>query len=221
MTTARATPLWCSGALAGGVAVVALAACGQGSTGGALGPDATVDELAAEFAPCDSPPDFGLPAEDLIVETAGWLHVTGVVEADRDGDGERQTLPARVSVAADSTGGSPAGGMPAEGGTDVLAHASFWPGVDWALANGAEVWFALADPEAVDADNRVSFVLVILPDGRVFFPGQCQHDVLYEPLLDDFGSALDATLREAAGRVGDDLFSVLFSGHVQPRTETR
>lgn len=194
-------------ALLAAMAAVALAACGQDGPGSELPPDASIEELARAFAPCDDPPDLVASAVDFVAGTAGWLHVTGVVEAAREDGPER--APARVSAAADST--VPA----APGEVEVLAHRSYWPGVEWALTNDADVWFALADPEAVGADNRVSFVLVILPDGRVFLPGVCQHDVLYQPLARAFRDGLDATMRDAAGRVGDDLYAVLLAGQVQ------
>jgi hypothetical protein len=63
--------------------------------------------------------------------------------------------------------------------------------------------------DAQGTEGIVGVVLVTLPDGRVFFPGRCQHDILYQPLAAMFGSDVDTVLRTVPGLLGDDLRAAL------------
>jgi hypothetical protein len=90
-------------------------------------------------------------------------------------------------------------------------HFSYWPGVDWALAHNADVWFGLADASdretyGYEVDGVAEFALVILGDGRAFFPGNCR---VYEALAGSLGSDLNPLLSTAPGLVGPDLLAHL------------
>jgi hypothetical protein len=60
-------------------------------------------------------------------------------------------------------------------------HRTYWPGIDFTKEVGGTVWFATLGSGDYDR-LPVLYVLAVLPDGRVFFPGHCQHDILYLPL---------------------------------------
>lgn len=173
--------------------------------------DAPIETLASVFASCSEPPDLAAEAFSFIAATQGWIRVTAVLGADRRPEGDAPTPTAVVRVAeAKGTGEALEGAE--QGVVDAVVHSSYWKGIDWALSKSADVWLALADPAWVDMDNMVSFVLIVLPDGRVVFPGDCQHQILYMPLERALGERMDSTLRTAAGRVGEDLSEALRAG---------
>lgn len=174
--------------------VILLAACGSS---GPPGPDASIEDLNAAFGNCSEGDDWGGPAA-AFVDVQQWVRVSRVVSANRDGTVRTPTVPSTV-VAAD-------------GATHTLSvHFSYWPGVDWALANDAGAWFGIADPSiretyGYEVDGVVEFALVVLADGRAFFPGNCR---LYEALASVLGSDVNPLLSTAPGLVGADLLAHL------------
>ncbi len=189
------------------LALVALAGCAQAGPPGA---DASVEDLNRAFAACDYEPSHSVSPPQAVEFLAGaqsWLNVTNVVAANRDGTLNTETKPSTVV-------GSFAGSGKEEE-VVLSAHFSFWPGVDWALSNSAQVWFAVADPTGrsdtygYDVVGVVDYVLVVLPNGRIFLPGYCQRTNLYVPLAAALDGDLDEVLRGAPGLVGDDLRKLL------------
>ncbi len=170
-------------------------------------PGAPIEALADAFAPCADPTDDIAEAVGSIAETVGWIEVGGVVEHPSGAEGEQATLPATVTVL--SATGMAHGLVEPDDDTAVVdVHDSYWAGVDWALENDAGVWFGLADPAYTEGDT-VAVVVVVLPDGRVFFPGDCSHDTLYAPMAMAYGGGLDAVVRDALGEDGDALADAL------------
>ncbi|MEZ5176673.1 MAG: hypothetical protein R2823_10820 [Acidimicrobiia bacterium] len=177
------------------------ASCGEGppdaGSGSALLPaDATIGELAATFSVCPEPLDAIAPAAEYLEEAIGWMKVDRVVRHSDDPD---RTLPATVLVQ----------GVDSTTEEEVSIHGSYWPGIEWALASGGQVWFAMGDPEMLAFDNMVLYVLTYTPDGKAFFPGRCQHDILYKPLVQALGEEFDARMNAIPGKTGDDLVIAL------------
>lgn len=126
------------------------------------------------------------------------MHVGGIVRASDDSS---RTLPATVIVQ------QPVGGESSS--EEVWIHGSYWPEVEWALDTGGEVWFAIGDPEMFVGTNTVLYVLAFTADGRAFFPGSCQQQILYEPLQQALGAAFEERMDAIPGSIGTDIAVVL------------
>ncbi len=135
----------------------------------------------------------GPGALNTLTYVQGWVHVVGVVEATRQPEGGTWTFPA-VVITAD--------------GSDVTVriHASFWPDIDAALADGGQVWLAVLNDGAVPP-NFVAYAVAVAPDGGVSFPGNCT-DWLVQWLEATYGDAYSQVMREALGKTGADLQAV-------------
>ena len=89
-------------------------------------------------------------------------------------------------------------------------HSSYWLGIDWALESGAEVWLGLGDDELFNTTgNPVLYPIIFTIDGRAFFPGDCQHKLLYKPLQVWFGDSFEETIRSMIGKTGDELTALV------------
>ncbi|BDV32319.1 hypothetical protein [Microbacterium terricola] len=155
-----------------------LAACATGAEPPA---DASGRELGAKYGACTSPPgEVSFTPTEYLAATADWLAVAKVVDAGRSTRAEGQTLPA---VILDDSAHE----------QRVQIHTSFWPGVEWTLAHGGQVWFAMADPDLFPAD-MVDYVLAVTPSGEVFFPGSCIDDRISIPVHEALGADADAVL---------------------------
>jgi len=127
---------------------------------------------------------------------SGWIPIVdsdAVVEATRAHSGERWTFPAVIR-------------RPDRLLETVQIHASFWPGIDWGLANKAKVWLAMADASA-DTD-LVAYVVVVASDGSVFFPGDCQ-ETLRQGLIRSFGSEYSDVARALSGKTPSEIDTLL------------
>ncbi|WP_228373498.1 hypothetical protein [Demequina gelatinilytica] len=145
------------------------------------GADATAEDLRSAFGACDGSPGEGAsPAEFLVDTVQEWFELSAVEDAVRDPDGDRQTFPATFETS--------------DGDTWVAeVHASYWPGIDWALANGAPVWIGL---EEHGGDDYVATVMVQAGDGGIVFPGECMDASLDGPLHELLGDGADAVLAQ-------------------------
>ena len=178
------------------------AACGAaGSNVAAPRPDASISQLAAEFAPC-SGFDNVASAPEYVSSAVGWLRVEQVVAADRDAGDRKPAFPAKVMagdfITSDIT----------EAEVDI--NSGHWPGIDWALANSGEVWLALGKDKLYETTgNPVLYTIVFTATGRAFFAGHCQHDILYAPLQGKFGDSFEDTMRDMVGMTGDELTALV------------
>lgn len=177
------------------VGVALLLALCTGCVGGSSPAGTTADQVAERFGACGSPGEGG-DVWEFISDVSGWIHVEKVLEADRDGDGDRKTLPA---VLVDASGTE----------RHAHVHASFWPGIDWGLEHNAEVWLALPDSNAYEYQDIVAYAVVIAADSSVFFPGECQEEALRQPVLARYGISYSDVLRAAVGKTGNPLRSIL------------
>ncbi|MGA9595354.1 MAG: hypothetical protein WBV06_04305 [Acidimicrobiia bacterium] len=160
-------------------------------------PDASIEQLAGAFAACPDRPDNFAPPSEYVASATSWMRLEEV----RGHDDSTQTSPATVIVQ----------DHPNTSATEreVRITGSYWPGIEWALANGGEVWLAMADPNGLAYDNIVAYVLVLTADGRAFFPGDCQHLILYEPLRQTLGDRFDEIMRTLPWKTGNQLSSAL------------
>ena len=158
----------------------------------------TAETLGPQFGACLEEVDLVAEAEDFLASAADWVRVAEVLEATREPQGSRWTLPATVF----GTGGE---------SVELRLHASYWPGIDWGLKEQGEVWLALADPAIYGADDLVIYVMVVAPDGSVFFPGDCQEANLRRPMVARHGPETDRALRAAAGKTGAELQAAIRS----------
>lgn len=184
--------------LAPAFCAVLLSACGSDQAPGA---EASAADLGAYYGACDVEDgdhiDFA-PVDGFMEETSDWVQVVSVVEATKEdaADGTR-TFPATVK--------DPDGKR-----HTFKIHDSFWPGIDWGLANDAEVWVALAgvgqDPDAMVNAN---YVVVVEPGGDVFFPGECNEVSMRQPLARTYGNEYSAVVAATLGRHGDAIAAIL------------
>ena len=188
--------------LAGVVGLMLLVAgCGDGDPdagASALPADASIKELAATFASCPEPLDAIAAAAEFIEEADRWMKVVRVEARDVDLD-----RTSRATVLVEATDGR---SLSEE---SLSLHGSYWPGIDWALSHGGEVWAALAKPGLLASDDTVLYVIAYTPDGEAFFPGRCQHAILYEPLAQALGEDFNPRMSQLPGRTGDDLVVAL------------
>ncbi len=173
-----------------------VAGCVRGGSA-SLPPDASGVEAGAVFGACSAP-------VDLVAEPVGYL-----ASADRWIRVDEVVAPVRDETSADLStirGGDSAGAVPTE--MTVNVPPSYWPGVEWALNAGGEVWFAMADPTLYERDF-VAYVVAFTPAGEAFFPGDCQEQILGEPLRERFGSGFDRVMHDIVGLSGPALATQL------------
>lgn len=141
------------------------------------------EALGPYFGACSqSRVENTVDAAEYVAATTDWVQVQDIVEARRSPDGQRNTQAGQII----STSGDP---------VDIRIHYSLWPGIDWAIANGGEAWLAMADPELA-GKGFVDYVMVVTSDGNVFFPGDCQDQLLTAPLHQRLGDRADQLLAE-------------------------
>lgn len=187
-------------AIAAACLALLVTSCGEGPSDAGNGaamlpPDAGIAELAAMFSACPEKPDDVASAPEYVAAAVAWMRVDTVVRASDDFD---RTLPATVLPQ------EPDGGVSTTE-EEVSIHGSYWPGIQWALGNGGQVWFAIGDPEIYTGKNYVMYVLTYTPDGQAFFPGRCQHDILYQPLQRALAEDFEATMAALPGKTGEEL----------------
>jgi hypothetical protein len=176
-------------------------ACGgvadPGNSGSAT-PLSAAHTLGPEFGACADPPgETSGSVSQFLAGVSGWIPIIdsdAVVEATRAPSGERWTFPAVIR--------RPDGLL-----ETVRIHASFWPGIDWGLANKANVWLAMADA-SVGAD-LVAYVVVVASDGSVFFPGECSETLIRQPMIQSFGSEYSDLARAMAGKTPSEIDTLL------------
>ena len=181
---------------------------GQSPVVAELASDADLNDLRGALAPCVY--DEGeaerryAPAAEHLSTVERWLRVESVEHADRDGDGDRKTLPASITA----TDPSQESERPAA--IEVTIHASYWDGIDWALEHGHDAYLGTADRrDAGNGLHHTLFVMVRTADGRLFFPGSCQDEALFQPLEQALGADMRTTLESTIGRVGADIETAL------------
>jgi hypothetical protein len=160
--------------------------------------DAPISTINDVFSPCAYPDADRAPAFEYMESAAGWQQLMDVSDADED-----QTSPSMVPSRI---------GVLGEDGIeyiDITGHSSFWPGVNWVLANGGSAWAAIADPAVYEIQNLVLYVVAVMKDGRTFFPGECQALALYSPLESRFGEDVDSVVRAMPGSSPDELSTLL------------
>lgn len=175
-----------------------------GATQPAVAGRTMADDLVAKFPSCPRDSGEWLAPEDVLAEAAEWVHVVEVTVAGKDDGGDP---PPMSKVVADD-------GTTAE----LLVHDSYWRGIEWGLANDAEVWFAVADPEATYIPGTVAYVLVLLPDGSVYMAGECGDEKVRRALREELGPATDARLRGLIGLTKKDEILASLRGRPEPPT---
>ena len=178
---------------------VLVAACSAGlADPESVSPDADLGQLVRAFSPCDGFAEASNASGHLLI-TGSWLEVTdlidipegtgadiglGVVEGRENGAGQGVSLP-------------------------VDAHWTYWPGIEWTVANGGQLWLGFAPSEDVGRNGVVVVVLAFTRDGSAFFPGRCQEATLGDPLRRFYGNGFDAVLGQVVGTTGEELREVL------------
>jgi hypothetical protein len=161
-------------------------------------PDAGVDQLAEAFSPCDGFDDVS-NASGALLATVAWIEVTGLVELP-EGEGS-QGASGVVEGSENGTGSVTS--------RRVHAHWTYWPGIEWTVVNGGELWLGLGTLGAPAGEDVVSVVVAFTPAGSAFFPGECQEAIVGDPLRRFYGDDFDAILQQAVGTTGDELRQVL------------
>lgn len=143
-----------------------LAGC---SSSAALPADASAAELGKAFGACSAEiaGEGGSPIR-TVAGTEEWVAAIAVNADQRPEIGVRKTSDAEVQTADGDK-------------KTVRLHSSFWPGIEWAFANDARVWLAMADPEYW-VPGTVEYVLIETAGGEVFFAGECVDELLRIPL---------------------------------------
>lgn len=159
--------------------LLVVAACGgvDGSS--------SIASIARAYAPCGGY-DAVAPAGAHVASADRWFHYEASVQRDAP-----PGAPKIATVVVREYGSS----EPQEEQFGI--HRSYWPGIDFTVEAGGSVWIGSSAPGT--SAYPVWFVLSVLPDGRVFFPGECQHDLLYEPLEQILGEDFDVVLRSLPG----------------------
>ncbi len=170
-------------------ALIAGACGGSGTTD--LAADATGQELSLEFGSCLSGVDDMAPSQEHLAAATAWTNVAQIVQRDSN---DEESGRAKI--------------LDVSGGTaEYLVHPSYWPGIDWGLANDGEVWLARG-PESSEGGS-VWYAVVVTPDRRVFFPGDCSNRLLYQPLRTTYGRRLNEVIIASLGQTGPDLAETL------------
>ena len=179
------------------IPAVLVAACSAGlADPESVSPDANLGQLERAFSPCDGFDNVSNASGHLLT-TASWLEVTDLIE-----------IPA--GTGADAGPGVVEG---LENGAGLVvsrrvdAHWTYWPGMEWTVTTGGELWLGFA-PLQTRADV-VSVVVAFTRDGSAFFPGECQEAILGDPLRRFYGDSVDAILKQVVGTTGDELREVL------------
>lgn len=189
------------------LATTMVVACGM-EPGSEMGADASVSELNAAFSQCPYPEADHAPALEFLASPVDWFKL---IEAKVDNDDIDSDRPIEVTVVVERDGST----------TDeaITLHQSYWPGIEWAMANGGTAWLAIGDPDIYEGENFVLYVVAFTADGRAFFPGTCQALFLYEPLEVEFGGQLEEVIAEMTGVTGPELAARLGLVEVDPTGE--
>lgn len=170
-----------SRALAGLAALVLAALLAGCSSPAALPPDASAEELGKAFGACSEEGSGEvLPPLETVAATREWVAAAALNADQRPESDASETTDVEVRTVAGEA-------------QEVRLHSSFWPGIEWAFENGANVWLAMADPE-LWVPGTVDYVLIETTTGEVFFPGLCLDDVLRIPLQEELGATSDQLL---------------------------
>lgn len=198
------------------VVLLVAVALALGGCGVAPSPDAEIGALAEELADCPRPagqrgerPALG---EMFVEGISQWLRVEEVLEQDTESAIDNLGQPSRLLVVDPTLGEEPFE-------VSSLVNWSYWPGITWAADNGAETWLAIAEEAFFEGPNPVLFTMLVLPDGKVFFPGYCAQENIYEELHEAYGDDLDTVMGSAIGLTGNDLAEALGVAQVDEPAE--
>ena len=181
------------------IPAVLVAACSAGLADPAsVSPDADLGQLTRAFSPCDGF-DSVPNASGHLLTTASWLEVTELIDTP---EGTGADAGPGVVEGLDNGAGQIVS-------RQVDAHWTYWPGMEWTVTTGGELWLGFARFEAVGRDDIVSVVVAFTRDGSAFFPGECQEAILGDPLRRFYGDGVDEILKQAVGTTGDELSEVL------------
>lgn len=178
MGVVKRRQIWC--AAVASVMTVLLAGCASGP--GVAAPTPTVsppvtgsgDELGAAFADCPPGSEVWVSPPDSLANTDRWYHAARV-------DGER-ALDMTMPISIVDTEGRV---------SEARMFGAAWPGIDWALGNGSDVWIATTP----DPAGLVQVVMIVTPTGAAFFPGECA-DKKRAFLQESLGDRTDEVLAE-------------------------
>lgn len=184
-----------AGVLAAVMTVACLAACGSGEDPSpaavTIAPDASTDQLLLALNDCpagtgDEPKDIPVAPTELLAEVEQWWRLVSVSSSDRTPEPAIPD-PAIVTV---QTG---AGATLSNVSLDVYFD-GVWPVVDWALANGTELWFGV-QPAVAELPANMRVAVVILPDGRAMFVGGCMGQRLNVDVRSPLAAQADEVIR--------------------------
>ncbi|MCK6079841.1 hypothetical protein KZX37_04305 [Microbacterium sp. EYE_5] len=138
--------------------------------------DATAAVLGAKFGGCDGD-HVEIEAVGFLSGVGEWVHVVDVLGRD-DSREDQDAVVVRTAE-----------GEPHRYILDAARPA----GIEWALENDAEVWFAIADP-AIWEKDLVATVTIVTDGGEVFFSGRCSDLALRQPLTQRLGEKTNRLL---------------------------
>jgi len=177
------------------IGVLALIAASCGSTGGQDSAERAVSRaLVEELSPCPPLPEGehidGAPAAPFLAEADEWLRLVGLPEA-RSADTEVRSTVSLVTVE------TPRGASGSTADVKLWVHFSYWPGIDWALANGATIDVASRNEDLADGGvGRSALAALVEPiDGVPFFVGECAQETLFGGLEAQLGDTVYDVLR--------------------------
>ncbi len=144
--------------------------------------NATASELSEFFTDCDMS-DAGdtIGWVNIISSVGEWLHVAELDANDR---------PRAEGMEVTEVGVTTVDGRK----TRIWLAPQSWPGIEWALENGGDVWIALVDPEFMKT-GTVNYTLILTESGEAFFTGRCPNVTLFNPLSEYLGVEMNEVLR--------------------------
>jgi len=140
--------------------------------------------LVEALSPCEPPPEGehvdGPNPLEFLASADEWVRVVDLLKAPT----ERALSSSGVAHLVVENPGSSA----ATREIAIGVHFSVWPGIQWALANGAQTSIASRDGQSLA-------VMVEPADGVPLFVGECQQDFFLPPLQARLGDSIYDVLR--------------------------
>lgn len=173
----------------GGALFVGIMLAGCATTNSGASPtSASVEELGQEFGGCTSGGESWLAAVDVFAGVDEWFEVEKI-------EGDRKAFDETNPITITSTSGRVA---------KARMFGATWPGIDWGLETGADVWIATATRPV----DLVIVAMIVTPDGEVFFAGDCA-DEMRKGLYEHLGDKAPELLAQVPSIPPEDVYALL------------
>lgn len=164
-----------------------LAGCATTSPGAAP-TSASVEELGQKFGGCISGGESWLDAVDVFAGVDEWFEVDEI-------EGDRKVFDETNPITITSTSGRVA---------EARMFGATWPGVDWGIETGADVWIATATRPV----DLVTVAMIVTPDGEVVFAGDCA-DEMRKGLYEHLGDKAPELLAQVPSTPPEEVYALL------------